>query len=523
MDDSDELVFAEETAVTPSASSEDDPWKVLIVDDEEQVHRVTRLALSDFRFEGKSLRLLHAYSGEEAKRIMARQADVAVILLDVVMETDDAGLDVIRHIRRDLSNHLVRIILRTGQPGQAPEDKVIIDFDINDYKAKTELTAQRLFNTMVTSLRSFRDLMTIERNKVGLQKIIDASPSLFKIQSMKEFTSGVLTQLSSILRFDSGSLFGHSFVAHQEEGEFFISAGTGKYLDCQNQRVEDVARGDGRNLIDQAVSQKCNLCCGKDFVGYIAGQFGADNLIYIQGWHDMDPVEQDLMKVFFTNISVAYDNIYLNHEIEDTQREIIFTLGEVAEARSKETGKHVRRVAEYCRLLTLLSGRTQDEAELIRIASPMHDVGKLAIPDAILLKPGRLSVDEWETMKSHVMIGYEMLKRSRRNIMQTAALVALQHHEKYNGEGYPRGLKGEEIHFFGRVAALADVFDALSCARSYKKPWPLPAIFEYLLAERGKHFDPQLVDLFIRHRDQFVAIWEAFTQPWERAPKEATH
>ena len=181
-------------------------WKVLIVDDEPEVHSVTKLALSDFTFQGKNLEFISAYSGAEAKRTLEQHPDAAIILLDVVMETDDAGLLVARYIREELHNHYVRIILRTGQPGQAPERQVIVNYDINDYKSKTELTAQKLFTVVMSSLRSYRDILAIDNSRRGLEKIITASTDLFSSHSMEQFIDGVLQQLTSILGCDDNAL-----------------------------------------------------------------------------------------------------------------------------------------------------------------------------------------------------------------------------------------------------------------------------------------------------------------------------
>ncbi|MCX7068567.1 MAG: response regulator [Methylococcales bacterium] len=200
----------------------------------------------------------------------------------------------------------------------------------------------------------------------------------------------------------------------------------------------------------------------------------------------------------------------LNEEIINTQRELIFTMGEICETRSHETGLHVKRVAEYSYLLANLCG-CQD-AELIRQASPMHDIGKVAIPDHILNKPGKLNPDEWEIMKNHSILGFEMLSVSQRPLLQMAATIAYEHHEKWNGEGYPRGLKGEDISIAGRISAIADVFDALGSDRCYKHGWTLDRILTYFEEEKAKHFDPTLMDLFFNHLDEFVNIREKYAQ-----------
>ncbi|MBN2895801.1 MAG: PAS domain S-box protein [Campylobacterales bacterium] len=202
--------------------------------------------------------------------------------------------------------------------------------------------------------------------------------------------------------------------------------------------------------------------------------------------------------------------IQLHEEIETTQGELIYTLGAAAETRSKETGNHIKRVAHYSRLLARLYGLNNKEAEILFQASPMHDIGKLAIPDHVLNKSGRLDDEEWEIMRTHSEVGYKILNNSTRPILKAAAIVAYEHHEKWDGSGYPRGLKGEEIHPFGRITALADVFDALGSERVYKKAWPLEQIIEYLNTQKGRHFDPRLVALFLSRLDDFLAVRDQF-------------
>ena len=196
----------------------------------------------------------------------------------------------------------------------------------------------------------------------------------------------------------------------------------------------------------------------------------------------------------------------LNEEIEDTQKEVVFTMGAIGESRSKETGNHVKRVAEYSKIFALHYGLDKKDAELLKQASPMHDIGKVAIPDSILKKPTKLTQNEFNTMKEHCITGYEMLKNSNRPLLQTASIVSLEHHEKWDGSGYPKGLIGEEIHIYGRITAIADVFDALGSHRCYKKAWSDEEIFKLFKKERGKHFDPKLVDIFFDNLDDFLEV-----------------
>ena len=200
----------------------------------------------------------------------------------------------------------------------------------------------------------------------------------------------------------------------------------------------------------------------------------------------------------------------LNREIEETQKEVVFTMGAIGESRSKETGNHVKRVAEYSALMAIGLGMDKEEAELIKLASPMHDIGKVAIPDSILNKAGPLSDREFEQMKSHTTLGYEMLKYSERPILKASAIIAFQHHEKWDGSGYPQGLSGTDIHIYGRITALADVFDALGSRRVYKEAWEDSDIFELFRKEKGRHFDPRLVDIFFEKKKKFLTIRNTF-------------
>ena len=200
----------------------------------------------------------------------------------------------------------------------------------------------------------------------------------------------------------------------------------------------------------------------------------------------------------------------LHDELEDTQREIIYKLGELGECRSSETGQHVKRVAEYSKLLAIKIGLDEKDVNRLFMSSPMHDIGKVGIPDSILNKNGKLDSAEWEVMKTHAQIGYEILRTSKREILQSAAIVSYTHHERWDGSGYPLGLKGEDIHIFGRITAIADVFDALTSERVYKKAWSLEEVLKLFNEEKGKHFDPNLIDVFMNNLDDILEIKEKF-------------
>jgi putative two-component system response regulator len=185
-------------------------------------------------------------------------------------------------------------------------------------------------------------------------------------------------------------------------------------------------------------------------------------------------------------------------EVLEREFEVIYRLGHAVESRDGETGEHIERMSALCGRLALAAGMSNEEAEAIRRASAVHDVGKIGVPDSILRKPGALDDDEWEVMKAHTTVGAAMLAGSRSPLVRLAETIALTHHERWDGSGYPAGLAGEEIPLVGRICAVCDAFDALVSERPYKPAWPAAMALEELRAQRGRQFDPRLVDTFLR-------------------------
>jgi putative two-component system response regulator len=216
-------------------------------------------------------------------------------------------------------------------------------------------------------------------------------------------------------------------------------------------------------------------------------------------------------------------------ELESTRLEIIRRLGRAAEFKDDETGQHIIRMSHYTRILAEASGMSRENVDVLFNAAPMHDVGKIGIPEAILMKPGVLTEDEWKVMRKHPTIGAGIIGKHDHPLLETARIVALTHHEKWDGSGYPRGLKGEKIPLVGRIVAIADVYDALTSERPYKPAWTEQESLEFLRREKGRHFEPRLVDLFIEHLPEIRRIREQYadvepepaagTAAWEQLPE----
>ncbi|WP_026376453.1 DUF3369 domain-containing protein [Aestuariibacter salexigens] len=512
---SSDFLFAEDDEIE-EVEEEKAKWRILIVDDEEEVHNITRLVLSDFRFDNRSLELISAHSAAEAKKIMLSEIgdDIAVAFVDVVMETSHAGLEFVQWVRQELDNHKVRLVLRTGQPGEAPEERVIHDYDINDYKNKTELTALRLKTVVYSALRGYRDILTIERHRAGLEKIIAATTEFIECDTLPQFASAILKQIVVVLGIETSDVICCAAAREATSSRATVNV-LASNIDSENS--SPICNRVDQRLQD-ALDRRESIHESDYFIGYFTTKRGNENLLYVARDKDLDPLQHHLLDFFAHNIAVAHENLKLREVIRESQKELSYVIGEAVEMRSKETGSHVKRVAHYSYLLAKLYGLSEQQAEMIKLASPLHDVGKVGIPDLILNKPGRHDQREAQIMQTHANIGYDMLKKSDNPILNVGAVIAREHHERWDGTGYPRGLAGEQIDIAGRISAVADVFDALGSRRCYKEPWSLDSIVELFEMERGKHFDPKLVDLLLQNIDQFVAIRKAFPDPENEKP-----
>ena len=483
-------------------------WKVLIVDDDADVHEITRLALRGFEYLGESLSIISAYSAEQARQLLSDQPDIAVMLLDVVMETDDAGLQLVKYIRQTLNNPFIRIILRTGQPGQAPEKEVVREYDINDYKEKTELTSKKLYTCVYTALSSYRALIGLDANRRGLVKVIEASASIYEQQQLDKFIQGVLEQVVSLLFIDREAVLVRNCGVTSINGkqEQVILAAIGEDRQYIGQDPREVLPAEVNERIQQALSEQHDIIDDYSFTGYVETRTGVEAVFHISSASKLKAPDHQLLELFFKNITVGLENLNLWKDIEETQSEIVYLLGDAVETRSNETGNHVRRVAEIARQLGLMHGMDEEEANILHSAAPLHDIGKIGIPDAILNKQGKLTTDEWEVMKTHTVIGSRILSGSKRPVLQAAATIAMQHHENWNGSGYPGALSGHDIHVYARIVAIADVMDALCSERCYKPGWSLDEAMDFLLQQSAIKFDPTLIELVMDNRQVFEEI-----------------
>jgi signal transduction histidine kinase/CheY-like chemotaxis protein len=337
------------------------PWKVAVIDDDPAVHDGTRYALYDYVLNGQKLDIISAYSADEGRAILRMHQDIAVVLLDVVMETDSAGLDLVDFIRNDLKNEMVRVILRTGQPGQAPERRVIVDYDINDYKAKTELTADRLFTAMTAALRSYQQIQRMVETRRGLEIIIDAAAKLFDFKSMQRLAEGVLTQIASLLNVDCAGI-----LVLRDEGNngesFSVLAGSGCYSEFTGLRAVDALQPELVHVVRDAFVRRHHEFLPERSVLYMQTGSGREIVVLLEAAKDLSDTDRTLVEVFCSKLSVAFDNVILYEQLQQANLHL------------------EQRVVERTRELTVANRRLAAQWERLRRANAFKSeiLGKVA-------------------------------------------------------------------------------------------------------------------------------------------------
>ncbi|KAF2955414.1 HD domain-containing phosphohydrolase [Marinitoga sp. 38H-ov] len=452
-----------------------DTWKILLVDDDNLVHLFIESALKDLEFENKPIELYHAYNLKQAKEFLDINTDTAVLISDLVMEKDLAGLELISYVRNEINNRNVRIILETARPEKAPEDITVATYDINLYLDKKDLNEVKLRTAVLTSLRSYRDIILLERGVKGLEKIIKEPHELLFLEDIYAFLEEWYEKVKMFIKY-------YSIVKEYRVGI--------KYKDF---------------IIGELSEEKFNDKNGNTIIKEFNYK-DESGIFFVKFKYDINPIESGIISTFIENIYLSFVSSNYFIDMHKSHKEIIYKLSDVIEARSGETGAHVRSVAEIAYILGEAYGMDKKRLDVLKLAAPLHDIGKIGISDAILNKPDKLTDEEFEIMKEHTIIGYNILKDSKWEVFDIASKIALQHHEKWNGKGYPFGLKGDNILLEARIVSIADVFDALTQDRVYRKAWTFDKATNYIISLKGNAFDPFLIDLFLSNIEKIKKI-----------------
>jgi PAS domain S-box-containing protein len=454
---------------------------ILYVEDQPSIREYVKIILSV----NEHWQITFASNGKEAFELYQKK-DFNIVITDMMMPIMN-GFELITEIQKIEPKQI--IIMASGLEDKDDLIKAI-DLKVNSFIPKP-IDSNKLLTTINDAINLYIQKEELKRTRLLLEQYkhaIDESTILSKAD-----LNGRITYANNAFcrhsQYEKEELIGksHNIVRHPDTNKE-IYKNLWETITAKKQwrgTIKNRAKDGSTYVVDALILPIL------DTEGNISEYIGVR--------HDITELEQyrdDLEGQLSTAVK----------EIVDTQKEVVFTMGAIGELRSKETGHHVKRVAEYSYLLARLVGLDEDEAQTLKQASPMHDIGKVAVPDAILNKPGKLTKEEFEVIKNHAELGYEMLKYSKRDLLKAAAIVAYEHHEKWDGTGYPNAKSGENIHIYGRITAIADVFDALGHDRCYKKAWPLEKIYEFFKDGRSKHFDPQLIDLFFENIDEFLDI-----------------
>ncbi|CAN5454309.1 DUF3369 domain-containing protein [soil metagenome] len=390
-DQDDVLHLIEDSGTALEDSAARGRWKIAVIDDDHAVHEGTRFALSDYSLNGQGLEILSAYSAAEGQTLMRANPDIAAVLLDVIMETDAAGLDLVEFIRNELHNETVRIILRTGQPGQAPERRVIVDYDINDYKAKTELTADKLFTSLTAALRSYQQLERMVQTRRGLEIIIDAASTLYDFKSMQRLAEGVLTQIASLLNVDCAGI-----LVLRDSGvkgdDFAVLAGSGCYSRFIGAPGPQGLDPDLRQMVEDAFRRRKHDFADQRTVLYVRTGSGREVVVLLQAEHQLSETDRALVEIFGSRLSIAFDNVILYQQLHEANTQLE---DRVAQRTRALMHANRRLSAQWLRLqrangfkneilgtvahdlknpLGVILGRTEMLTELIGAGSPKENI-----------------------------------------------------------------------------------------------------------------------------------------------------
>ncbi len=495
--------------------------RILVVDDEVVIRELLYEVLTEQGFDVKL-----AENGPQALDILRQENDFIVLFTDIMMPEMD-GIELLRRAREVVPS-IVPIVmtgyatLETASAAvkEGAYDYVQKPFNLDEVRrAVTYALERRRLSDENARLRDITDLFNISENIASVRN--EEQLLRFVLHAALERVSAMRGSVMTVSPDGRHLTIACSEGLPQECEDAVVDLdGTISGWVARNVQplfVEDIRKNPpieemshklkGRSFISVPLERKASPM--DDIRRANASQpqvIAVLNVTDKRQGNEFTETDLKALSIVANHAAAALENVRLLHDIEDSQREIVFTLGEIVETRSRETGSHVKRVAEYCRLLAVKSGLTHAEGEMLRMAAPLHDVGKVGIPDAILGKPGRLSEEEYEIIKTHAQIGYDMLQKSKGRILQAAATIALEHHERWDGCGYPQGKRGEDIHVYGRIGCIADVFDALGVERVYKEAWPLERILDYFREQREQQFDPRLVDVFFENLTEVLAI-----------------
>lgn len=478
------------------------PWKILVVDDDTLTQTYSKAILQSITFAGRGVEILNALTGQQAREILKQHPDVAVALVDVVMETPRAGLELVETIRKELANSHMRVIIRTGHHDDSPEREIIDHYDIDDYKHKDELSPKNLYITIRSALKAYRDIITIERNRRSLENILSATTGLNLAHTgeVLGFCSDMLMQVATLCNeeHDRPREDTRGFIYTFDGAGGTILARLGRYAGDNGDPDEECIRTCTQWIVQNTAQESMHA-------GTVLLRLGSNlrepvGFIHLEHTDPLSNHDQHLIHILVNRTTLALENLRLHEHLKHANRESLYMLALAAEFKDRDTGEHIHRIARQTRMLAMELGIPANEAQEMGQASMLHDIGKLGVPDTILQKEGPLTEEEFEIIRRHPQTGARILENHP--WFQQAKEIALGHHERWDGKGYPCGIRGPETPLAARIVAVVDVFDALFHKRPYKEAWAIEDCRKALVDGAGSQFDPEVVDAFVRILDR---------------------
>jgi response regulator RpfG family c-di-GMP phosphodiesterase len=488
MSDSSELFLFDDDDDIESLSSEPSPWKVLIVDDDSEMHTVTKLVLNNFSYQQRKLSFIDAYNAAEAFELLRQHADVAIALVDVVMESDDAGLKLIDDIRERLNNHDIRLILRTGQPGLAPIREVIRRYDVSDYKNKTELSDVNLDTLMCASLRAYQEISELHLQQNNLRAAIHSSSVVANCHDEQHLASSVYQEITKQLtkQLPHQALNGFALALCHRQLRVLHSQGTlAELQDCR--QLEDFPQLI-QAMLRQALEQREHVHQQGKSVFYLANGQLHPLLFYVEGWQENQAPQFEPLELYIQATAIRMENRLLQRQLAYGQLQLLDMVYQAIQ-QPPASDEHLHIVQQQTQQLAVQAGLSSEEAEQLSQVAAFYDLSQLGLPD-VVLNCSLLSAERWKCIAEHYALPEHLKSSAVQQQINNALIVAYQYRENWDGSGLPLGLAGDTIHLYARIVALAVFYAEHAHQANFT---------QQLQQATGQRIDPQLATFLVKH------------------------
>ncbi|WP_372398000.1 DUF3369 domain-containing protein [Azospirillum sp. HJ39] len=496
------------------------PFRVLVVDSDPSLPATVQAALDGLSIDGAGVALQGATSAAAAREALRQHPDTALILLDIALESERAGLELVAYLRRELGNQRTRIVVCTGDagpasaPASAPasdgEDEAIAAYDIGDWRTKAELTPRALRAAVAGQLRTFASLQALAAGRKGLARMLVATTGLLEMRTPDVLFPNILPRVVGLLGIGHHALLCIQGDTLPRDRKIRVRASTGRFAGWKDVEVAELGEPRVEAALER-LSPGSETIIEPDFCALrLRANGGITGMIYVEGRNDGTAREWQLLELFRNKCSIAFENALLIEELNTSQKATVLAMGALAEYKDNAATGHLQRIEKLVGALAReLHGRGKFRGELdadfvekVGLAALLHDVGMLSVSDETLGMPGELTGIDMQMIQRHTEIGHRILSEAAvplrgRSLLSIAAEIARYHHERFDGSGYLEGLKGDAIPVSARIMAVADVFDALITSRQYRGAWPVEDAISWIVERAGRDFDPDVVDAFV--------------------------